>query len=63
LFFTPAKAENNKIELKLFYGNGCPQCGLEREFLKEIKTKYQDQIFFKSMKFITTKKMLKFSVF
>ena len=45
-FSIPSRAESGKIELKLFYGNGCPHCALEREFLKEIKIKYQDQISF-----------------
>lgn len=43
-FLLPVKAEDNKVELKLFYGNGCPHCALERDFLKNIKTKYQDKI-------------------
>ena len=43
-FLNSVKAEENKVELKLFYGTGCPHCALEREFLKNIKTKYQDKI-------------------
>ena len=42
---SPVKAENNKVELKLFYGIGCPHCALERNFLNEIISKYQEQIF------------------
>lgn len=41
---SPVKAENNKVEIKLFYGEGCPHCALEKDFLKEIKLKYQEKI-------------------
>ncbi len=44
VFLNPVKAENNKVELKLFYGEGCPHCALEREFLKKIEAKYRDKI-------------------
>jgi len=40
----PIKAKDESIQLDLFYGNGCPHCALEREFLKEIKQKYQEKI-------------------
>lgn len=43
-FLSPVKAENKKVELKLFYGIGCPHCALERNFLNEIISKYQEQI-------------------
>lgn len=41
---SPVKAENNKVEIKLFYDEGCPHCALEKDFLKEIKLKYQEKI-------------------
>lgn len=45
LFFqNPIKAQNKIVELKLYYGDGCPHCVLEKDFLKEIKLKYQEQV-------------------
>lgn len=35
-------AENNKITLYLFYGDGCPHCAYEKEFLSEIKDEYDN---------------------
>ena len=40
----PIKAKDEPIKLDLFYGIGCPHCALERNFLKEIKEKYQEKI-------------------
>lgn len=44
-FLNPVKAENNKVEIKLFYGEGCPHCALEREFIDKLVTKYQNKVF------------------
>ena len=43
-FLNPVKAEDNIVELKLFYGIGCPHCALEKEFIDKIITKYQDKV-------------------
>lgn len=32
------------LNIYLFYGEGCPHCAKEREYLNEIKGKYQDKI-------------------
>ena len=37
--FQTVKAEE-KIDLYLFYGNGCPHCQSEKEFIDQIKQKY-----------------------
>lgn len=38
------KKEENKVNLYLFHGEGCPHCAEEREWLKEIEVKYQDNL-------------------
>ena len=38
------KEEKNKINFYLFYGAECPHCEQEREWLEEIKDKYDDYI-------------------
>ncbi len=35
---------NDKINIFFFYGNGCPHCDDEKEFLKELEVHYQDKI-------------------
>lgn len=43
LFFTlliPTCRAEEKIDLYLFYGDGCPHCAAEKEFLDEIKSAY-----------------------
>ena len=35
-------AENDKITLYLFYGDGCPHCAHEKEFLKDLKDEYDN---------------------
>lgn len=44
IFLSPIKAEDKTVELKFYYGIGCPHCALEKEFLKKIETKYQDKV-------------------
>lgn len=44
ILVNPTKAKDNLVQLDLFYGDGCPHCALEREFLKEIKEKYEEKI-------------------
>ena len=36
--------EENKVNIYLFYGNGCPHCAKEEEFLEEISNKYKEEI-------------------
>ena len=38
------KIDDNKINLYLFKGDGCPHCAQEEKWLKEIKTKYKDYL-------------------
>ena len=38
-FTSSVKAEN--IDIYLFYGDGCPHCKAEKEYLNEIKDKYE----------------------
>lgn len=43
LFVLPVNAlENDKINIYLFYGNGCPHCASEKEFLKSVESKYDN---------------------
>lgn len=44
IFLSPTRAENKTIELKFYYGIGCPHCVLEKEFLKKIEAKYQNKL-------------------
>lgn len=44
IFLSPIKAGDKTVELKFYYGIGCPHCALEKEFLKKIETKYQDKV-------------------
>lgn len=41
---TDTKVDDNKINLYLFRGDGCPHCAQEEKWLKEIKTKYKDYL-------------------
>lgn len=41
LFAPPVLAEE-KVDLYLFYGQGCPHCAKEEEFLKELEDKYSN---------------------
>ena len=41
---TDTKVDDNKINLYLFKGDGCPHCAQEEKWLKEIKTKYKDYL-------------------
>ena len=36
--------EENKVNIYLFYGNGCPHCAKEEEFLEELSKKYKEDI-------------------
>lgn len=36
----PVVKAEEKISLYLFYGDGCPHCSKEKEFLEEVKSKY-----------------------
>ena len=41
LIVLPVNAkENEMIKLYLFYGDGCPHCAAEKEYLAEVKEKY-----------------------
>ena len=42
--YTKVEVEDNKINLYLFHGQECPHCEEEREWLKDIKEKYKDQL-------------------
>ena len=42
--YTKTKIEDNKVNLYLFHGQECPHCEEEREWLKEIEKKYQEQL-------------------
>ena len=42
--FTKTEIEDNKVNLYLFHGQECPHCEEEREWLKEIETKYKNQL-------------------
>jgi thiol-disulfide isomerase/thioredoxin len=42
--FSDVFAQDNTLNLYLFYGEGCPHCGKEREFLNELQEEYGDQI-------------------
>jgi len=44
IFLNPVKAESKSVELKLFYGDGCPHCALERKYLQGIREKYQERV-------------------
>ncbi len=48
LFFLPnstiSAQETEKVYLYLFYGTGCPHCAKEREYIQEIKGRYEDSI-------------------
>jgi thiol-disulfide isomerase/thioredoxin len=44
IFVTGVRAEKNPVRLYLFYGDGCPHCEKEREFLKELKSEYKDEV-------------------
>ena len=35
---------SNQITIYLFYGEGCPHCSKEKEFLNELKAEYKDKI-------------------
>lgn len=37
-------ANDNKLNIYLFYGEGCPHCAKEREFLKDIRQDYSDEV-------------------
>lgn len=46
LFFFPFNALAEEVHIYLFYGNTCPICETEREYLETLKKKYSDiQIF------------------
>ncbi len=38
------QVEENKINLYLFYGDGCPHCAKEEKFLDELEKKYKDSL-------------------
>lgn len=38
------KIEENKVNLYLFHGDGCPHCAEERTWLKDIEEKYKDNL-------------------
>lgn len=40
ILWIPAVKAEDKIDVYLFYGDGCPHCQSEKEFLKELKQKY-----------------------
>ena len=43
LFFLPIKVgATNQVVINLFYGDGCPHCKKEEEFLNELKGKYDN---------------------
>lgn len=42
LFVAPAKAEGNPVRLYFFYGNGCPHCTDEENFLPALKSRYPE---------------------
>jgi thiol-disulfide isomerase/thioredoxin len=42
--FSTVFANENIVNLYLFYGDGCPHCAKEREFLTQLKEDYGDQI-------------------
>lgn len=43
LIILPVNAkENEMIKLYLFYGDGCPHCAAEKEYLAEVKEKYKN---------------------
>ena len=48
LIYNPQISEievvKDKLNIYLFYGEGCPYCEKEIEFFKKIKNKYQDKI-------------------
>ncbi len=41
---TDAKVENDKVNIYFFYGEGCPHCAKENEFLDELEEKNKDYI-------------------
>lgn len=38
------KVEEEKINVYFFYGDGCPHCAKEEEFLEEVKNDYGDKV-------------------
>ena len=38
------KVEEEKINVYFFYGDGCPHCAKEEEFLEELKNEYGDKV-------------------
>ena len=44
--YTKIPIEENKINLYLFHGEGCPHCRDEKAWLKEIEEKYKDKLNF-----------------
>jgi thiol-disulfide isomerase/thioredoxin len=38
--FSLSYAQTNEVKLYLFWGNGCPHCAAEKEFLKKLEQKY-----------------------
>lgn len=42
LMITSVSAEDNKVTLYLFYGEECPHCAEEKEFLKELQERYDE---------------------
>ena len=38
------KVDKNKINIYLFYGDGCPHCASEKELLKKITEKYKGKV-------------------
>jgi len=42
--FLDVEKEEEKINIYLFYGNGCPHCAKEEEVLKNLEEKYKDKL-------------------
>ena len=42
---------SDQITIYLFYGEGCPHCAKEKEFLNELKAEYKDKMNIVNMKF------------